>query len=655
MPEPATVSMVTKGKLPAEPTKTRADIESMWKDRRNRMEKHREQFERLWETGVTRFFQGILHGDSGNYSKLYDSLYEQYDLSMFSREGLRFNDIKYPLLHTIVLRAMASEFPNRPVAKFIAVGSNDPTKATAFSHLFQQVLSEGNADLEDFEVFLDRRIRGTGAVLQLTERYPLTVKDPKIDKTGKMTFEEKTKKICDVKFRKIDLRHLYLDEHCRRSDLADCFYAQVDEFMSIEEFKVKFKELGEDKLRDIVELPSDPEASEGDNPFVSDSSVKYVRVTHCFDKKDDLYHVLANGTLVSETDNPIPRIAGRRGKEIPIALAVMYKIPGCPYGYGDAHVTTAFNSIKNLMRLMILEITQKAAKKTLFVHPDSNFDEQAFEFGQDFVRVAPDEVKQMEVDHDFASLYKLDETTDNDIIRGTGININDTTNLDTQETARKTVIRKESQNAIVELGMNYLTISYYKRLYNLMKDDIKLHYGANLGNGEKVQVRTKDIKLTRSKDGLKEYKADGWRFFDLKPGDLDIDAEVMLEAGNISTSKQLEKALQMEGLEATQYAPQGFDPIGLAKYIKEVMEMPDFVLATGEEAVEGRSPEELAKAAIGDPQFLPEAENLKSNPPQDVLEELPQLAGTAQAQQGMGAAPAKAQQSGVPAAGAAAR
>lgn len=636
MAEPAIMDIVTKGATEDTPKKTAADYEAMWKDRRNRMTNHRQQFERLWDTGITRFFQGILQGDNTNNSKLYDSLYEQYDLSMFSREGLRFNDIKYPLLHTIVLRAMASEFPNRPVAKFVALGSNDPSKASAFSHLFQQVLSDCDADIEDFEVFLDRRIRGTGAVLQLTQRQTLTVKDP-VMKDEKMTFEEKTKKVFEVGFRKIDLRHLYLDEHCRKSNLSDCMYAQVDEFLSKEEFMMKFSDY--ENIDDIAEGVTTAQASDNSNPFGSDENVKYIRVTHCFDKGADLYQILGQDKLLvkkdTELDTPIPRIAGRRGKDIPIALAPMYKIPGCPYGYGDAHITTAFNSIKNLMRLMILEITQKSAKKTMFIDPDSNFDEQAFEWGQDFVRVAPTDVKQMEINPDFASLYKLDETTDNDVIRASGININDTTNADTSETARKTVIRKESQNAIIELGMNYLTISYYKRLYNLMKDDVKLHYGAALKNGDKVSVKTKDVKLVRGKQGLKEYKADGWRFFDLKPGDIDIDAEAMLEVGNISTSKQLEKALQMEGLDATQLAPQGFDQAGLAKYIKDIMQMPEYVLAPAQPGQGQQTPEDIAKAAIGDPQFLPEEENLKSNPPQDVSDQLPPMAGVGAGKPGM--------------------
>ena len=586
--------------------------EELWKGRRIRMDAHRKQFEPIWETGIRRFFRGILTGSGDTGNRLYDTIYEQYDLSMFSREGLRFNDLKYPLLHMVVIRAMASEFKNRPSAKFIAIGKNDPSKAIGFTHLFNQVLSEGDADQEDFEVVLDRRIRGTGAVLQLTEKRDVTVKDPIVGDDGELEYEKKTKKIMEVGYRKVDLRNVYLDEHCRKSNLKDCRYAIVDEYFGKDDFLDRYGDLDFDVDEVIAERKKDTS-----NPFVDESSNLYIRVSHAFDQITDSYDILMFGKKINKPGAPIPRIAGRHGKEIPIVLAPMYKIPDCPYGYGDANVTTAFNSIKDLARLMIFEITQKMSKPMFFVDPNSNFDEQTMEWGEEFFRVKPDEVKQMDINPNTDILEKMDQKTDEDTIKATGININDTTNADVQETARKTVIRRESQNAIIELGMNYLSIVYYKRLYGLLKDDIRLHYTAMLKRGDKVSVKTEDVKLTRGKDGaLKEYGVSGWRYFDVESDDIDMDMDVVLEIGNIAVSEQLEKALKFEAVEAAKAAPQGFSQSGLAKYIQETADMPDYVLADAVGAIDGADPKVVANEGI-DPSMLPESERSQSNPPED--------------------------------------
>lgn len=596
------------------PFKDKDSTEAEWTARRMRMAAHREQFETLWTTGMQRFFQGILKTYNVTSRRIYDSLYEQYDLSLFSREGLRFTDLKYPLIHSIALRGLAAELANKPKVNFVALGSNDPSKTTAFKHLFDQVLYEMDADQEDFEIFLDRRILGSAAVMVLTEEYEMTVKDP-VFKGEKMTYEEKTKASRQTLYKKIDLRNLYLDEHCKKTSLADCSYLQVDELYAKDEFLQRFAKYGEATIDAAKVLEID--SNKNTNPFIDQVGVEWVRVTHCFDRVYDAYHVLGNGHLLNDVGNPIPRIAGRKGKELPVALAIMYKIPNAPYGYGDPHVTTAFNSIKDMVRLMILELTQKSAKPTMAVDPMSPFDEQGFDWGQDFIRVAPNDLHEIKMNADLDILYKLDELNDNDIIRATGININDTSNTDMDETARKTVIRRESQNAIIELGMNYLSASFFKRLYTLMKDDIRLHYSAMLKNGDELSVRTKDVKLTRApgkKGGFKEEKVVGYRYFDLEPGDFDFDMELDLEIANISTSRELEKAIQQEGLEKTQFAPQGFDQAGLAKYIQEVCDMPETVLAGQTQNISSKDPKELANEGL-DPSFLPDTQTL--TPPQD--------------------------------------
>lgn len=593
---------------------TEKEVVLIWSQRRGRMATRRKQFETLWRNGITRFFEGIVTGEGIGANRLYNTLYEQYDFSVFSRDGMRFNNLKYPLLPAIVMRAIANELPNKPKPHFTAQGVNDPTKAKAFEAAFQQVLYEMSADEEDFEIFLDKRVFGSAAVLVQPEEMTLTVKDPKYNvEKDELEYEEITKKTKQVRYRKIDLRNLYLDEHCTKTNLKDCGYFQFDEYYSKEEFLVIFKDLDPEKQARILSTPfSVGDGTEFYNWF-DKKGIEHIRVTYCYDKYADCYHIIANDCeLVNKVDQPIPRIAGKRGKELPLALAIQYKIPGAPYGYGDSHVTSSFNQIKNLIRVMILEITQKSAKPMLAIDPMSNFDEQGFEWGTDFVRVEPDKLKEIGINPNLRPLYDMDSMVDSDIIRVTGININDTTNVDAGETARKSIIRRESQNAIIELGMNYMSNSFFYRLYNLLKDDVKLYYAEKLAKQEDVNIKTKGAQLVRNNGGFDEEAVQGYRYFKLQPEDLDFDAELDLEMGNIATSKELTKALAKEGFDAAMPLMQSgaIDPKGLARWLKESYDMPDYVMPGANNPMQGKDPEAIATEGIP-PELLPPGVNAK--------------------------------------------
>lgn len=593
---------------------TNLKIEMIWQQRRSRMQLRRAYFEPLWRAGVNRFFEGIVSQSTNGTKPLYNSLYEQYDTTMYSRDGLRFNQLKYPLIHALTMRGMANELPNLPNINFVAIGSNDPTKPTAFKHLFNQVLYEMDADQENFELLLDKTIMGTTIALVTTEEYEMTVNDPVYDpKTDDYKYIKKTKKIRQCLYKKLDLRHVLLDEKCTKTSLKDCQYATADEYFAPEAAKVFFadpKIYDQAQVALALQTPVQKNDSESYDQIYDTKGAEFMRVTYGWDKVYDIYHVLLNDKLINKKDTPIPRIAGRRGKDIPLAMAVQYKLPNAPYGYADPHITQSFNSIKNLIRVMILEITQKSAKPTMAVDPLSAFDESGFEWGMDFIRVSPNDLKEININPNLDMLYKLDETTDNDIIKVTGKNINDTTNSDSDETARKTIIRRESQNAITEVGMNYMSASFWNRLYTLLKDDVRLHYGAILKSGGKVQVKTKGEILTPKNGGFDSETVSGFRFFDVKTGDIDFDMELDLELGNIASSRELDKALQKEAVDSALQMPNGFSPDGLAKWIAEINEMPDYVLNKPTDPAASGDPKDIAHAGV-DPSMLPPSAQLQ--------------------------------------------
>lgn len=579
---------------------TEQEVETIWAQRRTRMLERRRYFEPIWKSAMASFYSGIFPDINQSQRNLYNPVYEQYDMSLYSRDGFRFLRMKMPIVHEVIIRKLASEVPNKPKVNFVAEGNNDPSKAIAFKHWFNQFLYDMDADQEDYEVFLGKDILGTAAVMVMTDEFEVNVKDENDEPMDK-------KKVKKTYYRNIDLRHLLLDEHCTKSNLSDCNYATVDEYYSRQEFLQKFSKYDKDKVERAVEsMQAQDDAGVYQDLFGLDS-VSFVRVTRCFDKISDSYHILANGVLINKVGTGIPRIARAQGKEIPIALMIDFKMPGCPYGYSSAHVIALFNRIKNLIRQVLFEVTEKQAKPLLSVDPMSSFDEETFEWNQEFLRIKPDDIKPIQITFDTTSLYNLDKTTDEDIIRASGINFNDTSNIDAGETARKTIIRRESQNAIVELGMNYNASVYFKRLYELMKDEILFHWKDLVGQ-ESIKVRTKNVQLGRDRQGalFEEPSAvEGFRYFNIQGNDLAADYELYLELANIASSRELEKAVLSEQLTAIQPYMQSFDAAGLAEYIRSILKMPDSVLQGGNKDISQLPADQVAQEGLS-PEFLPQ-------------------------------------------------
>lgn len=585
---------------------TDIEVQQIWFQRRSRMQERRRYFEPLWRSAITTFYAGIFPDTNAAGEKpIYNPIYEQYDMTVYSRDGFRFLRMKMPIVHEVIIRKLASEFSNRPKINWVAEGSNDPAKAIAFRHWYNQFLYDMDADQEDYEVFLGKDIVGTSAVMVQTDEYEVTIKDA-------ITGKKETKKKKRSYYRNIDMRHLLLDEHCTKTNLEDCNYACVDEFLSRQEFLQHFadeKKFDPEKVKRASEISIQNDEAYGSyNDLFGLENVPFIRVSHCFDIISDSYDILANDIKINEIGTPIPRVARTMGKQIPIALCVDFKMPNCPYGYSSAHVIALFYRIKNLVRQLLFEVTEKQAKPLLAVDPLSGFDEETFEWGQEFIRIKPTDVQAIEVQFDTKALWDLDKTTDEDIIRSTGINYNDTSNIDANETARKTIIRRESQNAIIELGMNYNASVYFKRLYELYKDEILFHWRDMIEQGQKV--RTKNAFVFRDQQGvLKEdgMKVEGFRYFDLQPGDIAKDYELYLETANIASSRELEKAILTEQLQAIAPFIQSFDANGIAGYIKDILKLPEEVLPSGAGADISKVPsDQLAQQGMS-ADFLPQS------------------------------------------------
>ena len=184
------------------------------------------------------------------------------------------------------------------------------------------------------------------------------------------------------------------------------------------------------------------------------------------------------------------------------------------------------------------------------------------------------------------------------MIVSTGINHMDVAQ-NGQETATKSLQRRESQMLIVEAGMKFNTVTGFTRLALLLKDLIRLHYKSYPINSTETaprKVRLKDMKFVRNKKTgkLGSEKTSGFTYFDILPEDLEDDLDLVLELGNVAMSKSLEMDLQLLGIDRLLSLPPTMTPEGqqkpvykpeeLAKFIQSKFSLPQEILDDEEDA-----------------------------------------------------------------------
>jgi hypothetical protein len=562
-----------------------------WLMRADAMRTRRNFFEDMWRKSLFAFAAFDGSGDmQGKKSFDPDTAPEiqGYFNSKYTTYGFRFTDVRYPLEFAVVMRKLATEIKNIPRPDWRVPGADDQSPAILWKSIYNQAMDEAEGDYEDFETFLQKNIFGTAIRWSRMVSYDNTVQEPEFDAEGEVSWKEKTHKVRDFKSTTVDLRHVFLDEGCTSTTLSDCEDAIVTEYLTEENGKKIYSEVDFDGLG--IKAAPKKELFQDINDINGGDTKPFYEVMNCYNEITDTYDVMINGIIVRSS--PIPMRSCRGRKKIPVALIIDNKIPGQPYGYGEPAVVRAFREIKNKNRNLIYDVTKKGAKPTLCIDPLSPFSEETYTFGQDFVRVSPKDMAPIPVQSNLDAPLRLDAMTDDDVTMATGINIKDTVAPPSDETATKTVVRKESQVMLVDLGLYLNSVAGLKRLHSINANILRLHLQAPQMNAEgkeiEKEVTTKDAKIFRAQRDDTEVRfieegMQGMHTIKYKGEDIDYDFEPVLMVGNIAVSEQLEKNMKMESAERlVALAPQAVDQAGLAEFLRQNGGLPTTVIKTQE-------------------------------------------------------------------------
>lgn len=552
------------------------------------MAQRRRNYEEMWRANIFAFVAHAIY-DVGSAPRQFDPAVapelQGYFNSKMNTFGFRFTDIRYPLEFAVIMRKMAMEMKNIPDPNWRDITQKDQSVCDLFSRVYEDVLyNESFGEYEMFEAFLNKNVFGTTVLWSRIVDFDNKISEPKWDETKKdWGYDKKTPRIRKLVTSCVDLRHVLFDEGATKPTLEDCDDAIIFEYFSEDRGNQIF---GKAKLEALNIKPCAVTKCFQDvsDRMGGDTKLVY-EVMHYQNCRTDDAIDLINGKTLKKT--PIIMRPFRGEKWLPLSILTDHKVPGCIYGYGEPTILKAFREIKNKNRNLIYDIIKKMSKPTLFVDPLSTFNENEFMFGADIIRVAINDVKPLEIHPDLNPAIELDKMTDNDTILVSGVNIADTSVAPANEKATKTIQRKESQVAVIDLGMSLNTCTGLQRFHhinaNLLTLNLRVPRLDEAGKAVPMEVTLKGKQMFRGKgdksNSFITQPAEGSHTFEYFGEDLVGHHFVpQLEMGNIAVSEIADKAMKMEGMEQmrenAQIDPSCFDPHTANQMIAEWYDFP---------------------------------------------------------------------------------
>jgi len=580
--------------------------------RLSKMKERRHHFEKMWRNSLLSFVAFAIYDKDAGPGKLQYDIEKSPEIQSYYNNliggGFKYSDVRYPLEFSIVMRKMATEIPNFPDLRWIVEGEKDQSPAVLWKHVYNSITYDSELDYETFELWLGKNVFGTSISWSRLEENTYEIKEPSVDDSGKISWKNKKKTVHEFQCDSVDLRNVLIDDNCKKSSLKDADDCAVFEYLSEDKIRNLYPDMhfgvdvpeGVDPSKCFAPVSTSHTFQDLDELYGGNQKQVY-ELIHYYNVRTDSYVRIMNGKEFLPETGIIQKTYNGK-KMLPIAFFVDHKIPGVPYGYGEPVIAKAFREIKNKVRNVIFDVTKKVAKPTIAVDPLSPFKEESYVWGQDFIRVAPRDLMPLNITANLDPAMNLDKTTDNDVIITTGINITDTANTGSNETATKTVIRKESQVAVVELGMRFNTSVGLRRFHLINSCILLLYINTPVFDSEnqKRSIVTKNEKMFRSK-GPNKFTTEpkkGEHVFTFKGEDLKYTFKPIPELGNIAVTKTLEKGMFMEGSELLfRYSPEALDKAGLADFICQQYSIPDTVLAQKKKTILDSDPDLIAQNA----------------------------------------------------------
>jgi len=541
----------------------------------------------------------------------YKRAFNQNEAPELQYREKQMSDIKLPLEFALIQRKLTYILSNVPLPKWLSLSkdANDEerqSRGKTFGYILDYVWYLCDGDWEQFKAIISSLIYSIGYISWFHEYYTQEVEVPDTFEDGEIVYKKVTKIVSQTKIRNEDVRHVLLDYNA--SDLRDVHKAAIIRHYDKATFEKMFKGYQIEGIEPIS--PIECFQKVGEEKTGEQKSI--YETLYYYDDGMDRFAIVANGyhinlyrkDRVNEENkgwSPIPSF----NKKIPLAFWIDHYLDSELYAMGECTLAKVFREIKNKTRNMVFDVMKKIAFQTIIIDPLSDFDEDEYEFGQPFIRADINDVKPLPVSANLDFTVAMDEGTNNDIAIFTGINIADTANPMTEETATKTAARRESQFAIIENYIKQNMTNGWKRLWLGMKDTIKLGYRVpqidEEGNKSGFTIRTDGIKLFRSNGKVVEEKQEGSFLFETKPEDYDDDFELIPEMSNVAYTKELEDEKKRESIASLKEYQEGeVNTFKLAELEAELGGLPQDVVNPNPNVKEGdidleQTPETITK------------------------------------------------------------
>lgn len=496
------------------------------------------------------------------------------------------SDLKLPTAMSIVEAALAEMIDQSPGIVYMPREPGDKEKAEKLQKIFEYTWEKGNGDIELVKFIKDVLIYGTGIGEEYWKqdiRAKKELEDFDLEKFQPTGWTEKEDiDFDDCYFESIPIWNFFIDPTATSLETAqDCIKRLV---LSQDEFKNRYKK-----------LPNYKKVVSGGNVFrpewftpVRNFDDDEVEILHYYNKVKDLYLIVANGVLLTPSDNPIPY----KHKDFPFVQGIDVIVPHSFYGYGEPRVVRDLADEKDTLRNMRLDTTHLNIHKRFIVDDRLELDDEDFKARpHQAIKGPPGTIEEVQQSPIHPEAYREEELLNDDIVKATGIDPRLTAGGagSQEETATEVAIKRESALRRVRLKLRLLEKIALRRIARLRLSNIQQFYAIPkvktiLGENE-VEEEKETYRSIRFKSPSGEMT-----WFTSSPEDLIGEYDIVVVAGStLPVSKALESQKKINLFDRLVGHP-NVDQRKLVEIVAEAFDIdPDELLLEGE----GEIPPEL--------------------------------------------------------------
>ncbi len=455
------------------------------------------------------------------YWESYEKQWEGYfsddieDASRSTTDEYRSN-VWVPMTYWLTMSAMSEYIQQNPTLMLLPAGEED----VPFTEIMQEIVNY-SMEIGDFlpqmyNAFLDASIFGTAPIYEHYRVDNRIIKELSEYDPETMKYKYKKKKITsfkDVYAESFSPYHFYPEPYCE--DMNSCNYAfrrfifNKDEFHALYDSKFKNAKF---VLPSQDHLANDPEWNWWDTAGLSYLKEDQIEVLWEWNKTRDEMNIMANGTLITEPDMPLPY----NHKEIPIAVIHSTKRAHRIWGKGMAEVVEKLQYERNVMRNISLDQARLNILKVFFINPEAGLSDDQLKLKPGMAIPVKGDPRKAVYPLEYSGIkserYKEEEMMDQDAVRATGISP-EITGIPQAKTLGQAEMMRESLLKRIRLQMVLAYEDGMTRIGRLRIANIKQFY--------KNPIRVKKIVGEDGTEAIvKEY-----RKIRLKDKELAIDEE----------------------------------------------------------------------------------------------------------------------------------